>query len=165
MGYYDEIAGGYEELHRQEQEDKLKVILQELPFSLSPHMKLLDVGCGSGISMESWNCSKVGVDPSEELLKIALGKGLEVKQGHASKIPYEEEFDIVTSITALHHVDYPDDAAKEIARVCKEWLIVSYLKRANIMHREAILDALSVYFKKTKVIEHDKDVIYFFEKR
>jgi ubiquinone/menaquinone biosynthesis C-methylase UbiE len=165
MGYYDSIAKGYEELHRQEQEDKLKIIQQELPFSVSPDMKLLDVGCGSGISMEPWNCGVFGVDPSTELLKIATEKGLHVKQGDASNIPYDGPFDIVLSITALHHVDYPDDAAKEIARVCNSWLILSYLKKANIMHREAVLDALGEYFKKEKVIEQDKDVIYFFSKR
>ncbi len=166
MGYYDDTAKGYEELHREEQESKLHLILENLPFKLDPHMKLLDVGCGTGISLEPWTCEKVGVDPSPKLLAIAKSKGLTVSKASAEDLPFPDlSFDIVISLTALHHVDYPDDAAAELARVCKKWLIVSYLKKADVMHREQVLSALQEHFKKEMIVEHDKDVIYFFKKR
>ncbi|MFQ5620296.1 MAG: class I SAM-dependent methyltransferase [Candidatus Nanoarchaeia archaeon] len=166
MGYYDEIAPGYEELHRDEQEGKLRVILGNLPFELTSDMKLLDIGCGSGISMEPWDCEKVGIDPSPGLLEIAKKKGLNVKSGKPDELDFADgAFDIVTSITALHHIDYGDDIAKEFARVCKKWLIISYLKKAPVIPREVLLDAISEYFEKVKVLEHDKDVIYMFKRK
>ncbi len=166
MGYYDDIASGYEWLHREEQESKLAVILSNLPFALKPTLKLLDVGCGTGISLEPWLCKKKGIDPSAKLVSIAQAKGLDVVPGSSDKLPFKDlEFDIVTSITALHHVDDPEQVASEIARVCKSWLIVSYLRKADVHHRELVMRALSKHFVKEKVIEHDKDVIYFMKKK
>ena len=166
MGYYDEISPGYEALHREEQASKLNVILTNLPFKLTRNLRLLDIGCGSGISLEPWTCEKVGIDPSAQLVELARGKGFEVLQGMADDLPFSDnEFDIVIAITSLHHVDYPDDVAAEINRVCKRWLIVSYLKKASVTHREQVLGALLKYFVKEKVVEHEQDVIYFLKKK
>jgi ubiquinone/menaquinone biosynthesis C-methylase UbiE len=166
MDYYDDVAEGYEELHRDEQESKLKTIREQLPFKIEPFMKLLDVGCGTGISLEPWQCEKVGVDPSAKLLEKAKAKGFKVFKASAETLPFRDQsFDVVISLTALHHVDYPDDVALELYRVCKQWLIISYLKKADVVHREHLLSALGQYFKKEKVVEHDKDIIYFMSRR
>ena len=48
MNYYDKIAKGYEELHKEEQLKKIKLIKTIL--KVNPTDKLLDVGCGTGLT-------------------------------------------------------------------------------------------------------------------
>ena len=50
MNYYDEISEGYEELHKEEQEKKIELIKQHL--KVNPEEKLLDVGCGTGLTRQ-----------------------------------------------------------------------------------------------------------------
>jgi ubiquinone/menaquinone biosynthesis C-methylase UbiE len=46
--YYDAIAKGYDKLHKQEQQRKLKVILPHL--EIKPTDMFVDVGCGTGVA-------------------------------------------------------------------------------------------------------------------
>ena len=66
MNYYNEIAEGYNELHKEEQLNKLKIIKENIEINKTD--KLLDVGCGTGISSD-FDCNVYAIDPSEELLK------------------------------------------------------------------------------------------------
>ena len=50
MNYYDEISEGYEELHKEEQETKIKIIKDWLAPGFN--QKLLDVGCGTGLAAQ-----------------------------------------------------------------------------------------------------------------
>ena len=72
MNYYNNIAKGYEELHKEEQLKKLKAIKKYL--RINPEDKLLDVGCGTGLTTSCWNCKCYGIDPSKKLLEIAKKK-------------------------------------------------------------------------------------------
>src|SRR3989344_7044057 len=103
MNYYDEIAQGYEELHKEEQEKKIEIVKKHL--RLKPNYKLLDVGCGTGLTTMPWNCKRYGIDPSAKLLERAKGKDeIEYKLAFAEKIPYPDKyFDVVISITAIQN--------------------------------------------------------------
>jgi ubiquinone/menaquinone biosynthesis C-methylase UbiE len=75
MAYYDSISRGYDELHGEEQTAKLNLVKEH--YNPSSEDLVLDVGCGTGISM-GFDCRMVGVDPSLGLLKIAKAKGKRV---------------------------------------------------------------------------------------
>ena len=94
---------------------------------------ILDVGCGTGFSMQEIQDSgfKVkGIDISQPMLDIAKKKGLMVKKADFRKIPYKDNgFDAIISISALQWVhgksyneivDYYSDTASEFKRVLKK---------------------------------------------
>ena len=158
MNYYDEIAKGYEELHKEEQLKKLKIIKKYLKVSKSN--KLLDVGCGTGLTTSPWRCKKYGIDPAENLLKKArLKDKIIYKKAVAEKLPFKNNFfDIVISITAIQNFDNIEKALKEIKRVGKNKFILSFLKKSK---KKQIIDKLiKKHFKIREIIEEEKDLIY-----
>ena len=99
MDYYGFIANGYNELHSEEQLNKLLIIKNSI--KISKNTKILDVGCGTGISSQ-FDCFVVGIDPSMSLLK--LNKNSKKIIGLAEGLPFKEDsFDYVVSVTSLHN--------------------------------------------------------------
>ena len=86
-------------------------------------IKILDVGCGTGANLEllSEFGDAQGVDVSTDALTFCRARGLvNVKQGEAERLPYhDEEFDLVTGLDVVEHLD--DDLAglKEMHRVLR----------------------------------------------
>ncbi len=156
MNYYDEISAGYEQLHGEEQLRKAKIILQNLEVKKTD--KLLDVGCGTAFYLSLFPCKKTGIDPSKELLKQA---NIPVIQGKAEALPFpDNSFDIVISLTAIHHAD-PKKAVAEMFRVAKRDLVISVLRKAaNFKEIEKEILKLNV----RKRIEEAHDVIFFARK-
>jgi len=157
--YYDEIAQGYEELHKEEQLKKIGIIKKEL--KVKPSDKLLDVGCGTGLTTEPWDCRRYGVDPSKKLLERARDKkNIEYKLAPAENIPYEDSFfDVVISITAIQNFDDISKGLKEIKRVGKGRFVLSFLKKSS--KNEFIQEKIKELFKVGKIIEEEKDLIFF----
>src|SRR3989344_6431413 len=101
MNYYDKIAKGYEELHKEEQLKKIKLIKTIL--KVNPTDKLLDVGCGTGLTTTPWKCKRYGIDPSKKLLERAKQKEKVVyKLASVEKIPFKDNF-LEGSIPYLLH--------------------------------------------------------------
>ena len=154
MNYYDEIASGYDELHGAEQRKKVTLIREKLSELGIEFSSLLDVGCGTGISLEGWDCYKKGIDPSEELIKKALEKGFDVQVASAEKIPFaDNSFDLVICLTAAHH--FGEEGLKEIKRVGRKYFVFSFLKKADVESFRK-----SFPFKIIKEIDEEKDVIF-----
>ena len=62
---YRHISKSYNELYREEQLNKLKIIKENIKI-IPP---LLDIGCGTGISTDFFKVKSVGVDNCREMLK------------------------------------------------------------------------------------------------
>ncbi len=88
---------------------------------------ILDVGCGGGLltnalGLEGLNVT--GVDISPECLDVArqhdLTRNITYLVANAYQLPFlEDQFDVVTAMDFLEHVERPDLIIEEIARVLK----------------------------------------------
>ena len=158
MGYYDDIAEGYEELHKEEQLRKVATIKKFV--TCNPTDKLLDVGCGTGLTTEPWDCTLYGIDPASKLIERARQKDkIEYKVAPAENIPYPEKyFDWVVSITAIQNFSDIKQGLSEIKRVGRTNFILSYLKRSP--KSEMIEKLINQLFKVKLRIEEEKDIIF-----
>lgn len=159
MTYYDEISEGYEELHKEEQEKKIAVIKKHLKVKKTD--KLLDVGCGTGLTTKPWDCKRYGIDPSKKLLEKAGQKEIiNYKLASAESIPYKDHFfDIVISITAVQNFNDIEKGLKEIKRVGRDKFVLSFLKKSD--KKEFIEKKIKELFNINMTIEQEKDIIYF----
>ncbi len=151
---YAKLAKGYNELYKDEQIEKLEEIKKHL--KIKPTDKLLDVGCGTGISTTFFSCQTTGVDPCKEMIEQGEGN---LVQAPAEKLPFKDNsFDIVLSVTALHHTDIKQ-AIKEIKRVAKPTaqIALTVLNKAN--NFQEIKNEITKAFK-TKKIESKKDTMF-----
>lgn len=153
MTYYDELARGYDELHREEQVRKLRIIQHELP--IAEEDAVLDVGCGTGVSAILPG-TITGIDPAEKLARQAPFKAI---VGRAEELPFPDgSFDVIVCVTAIHHVDDVPRALREMARVGKDRFGFSVLKRAA---RFAEIErAICGQFSVVKTIDEGTDVIF-----
>ncbi len=158
--YYDSISEGYEELHKDEQEAKLRLIKANISVKASD--KLLDVGCGTGITSQfsEYGCFVVGADPSIKLLQKAEKNGLKNRVcAEAEHLPFKDDsFDIVISVTAIQNFHDIEKSLKEIRRVGKDRFALSFLKRSS--KKDIITENIKKLFKVVKEIEEEKDIIF-----
>lgn len=161
MDYYDEISQGYEKLHKEEQLNKLSIVKKYIkPKS---NEKLLDVGCGTGISSD-FNCIVYGIDSSEELISILKRNERNVISciGYAEDLPYDDNFfDYVISLTAIQNFNDIEKGLMEMKRVGKSCFIVTFLK--NSPKKELILNSIKNIFGEYKLVEEAKDLIVFIQ--
>ncbi len=156
--YYDTIAPAYDELHLEEQTKKLEIIKKEL--QITKETKLLDVGCGSGISSQ-FECDVTGIDPSEELVKLAEKRipSAQFMVENAESLPFEDKsFDTVISLTAIQNFSDIRKGLEEIKRVGKKQFALSFLKKSE--KAEEIEKLIKEIFPKVKKIEEEKDTIF-----
>lgn len=153
MNYYNEISKGYEELHKEEQLEKIKIIKDNI--TIKPKELLLDVGCGTGLTTQ-WKCKTYGIDPAIKLLK--KGKKAHYINSKAENLPFKDkQFDWVISITAIQNFSNIPKALKEIKRVGKKNFVLTFLKKSK--KRKQIETNIKKLFKIKKTIEQDKDII------
>lgn len=162
MTYYDTIAPGYDALHKEEQLKKLALVLAHLDEL--PAGDLLDVGCGTGFSLDSIaettdrNCT--GVDPSKGM--IARYKGMQtIMQAAAEQLPFPDQtFAGVVSLTAVQNFTSIAGGLAEIVRVTKQHgkIIITCLKKSAKLKEvsEALADLTTVL----DMIEEEKDLIF-----
>jgi ubiquinone/menaquinone biosynthesis C-methylase UbiE len=157
MHYYAQISSGYEELHKDEQLGKLRLVMQRMPYQKTD--KVLDVGCGTGLSTMLFSCQKFGVDPTFELLEQAK-KRMPVVQGMGEHLPFKDNsFDIVVCLTALHNFTDPQRGLLEMKRVGTGKFAISILKRAR--NFDALMKMVAATFKVKEMLEDPKDIILF----
>ncbi len=114
---------------------------------LSPEkgQRILDIGCGTGISLEPLMDKKLnltGLDPSPYMLDIAskrLGNRVDLHRGSAEDLPFDDnEFDSAFIFTSLEFTERPAKAIEEACRVAKDTVILCVLNRyapLNVVRR------------------------------
>ncbi len=156
MNYYNSISRSYNKLHKEEQLSKIRLIKDNLEIKKKDF--LLDVGCGTGIFADEFNCIKIGIDPSIEMLN--QGKNAFYIQAYAENLPFKDSsFDTVISVTAIHNFKDIKKGLEEIKRVSRKNIALSILKRSAKINE--IKDSIQKLFMITKTIEENQDIIFF----
>lgn len=137
MMFDEEMAGTYDDWLRTPSGRYVKGQETRLIMDLlTPRQgeTVLDVGCGTGehlLLFRERGCTVAGIDPSAPLLAVAgdkLGRQATLRTGQAEDIPFDDnEFDIVTLITALEFADNPRKAIQEAIRVCRGRIFLGVL--------------------------------------
>jgi len=106
------------------QEDLTNIALDLSNFSKNKEISILDIGCGTGFSLdflkENGFLSLKGIDPSKEMINIAKSKKHDVKLGgfqELSKI--HEKYDLILSISALQWI-ISNKQEREIKNIIKK---------------------------------------------
>ena len=102
--------------------------------------RLLDVGCGTGDHLWLFRrkgCDVTGLDASAPMLEQArrkLGAKADFYLGAAEDLPFSDnEFDIVTLITALEFTADPEQALREAIRVCRGRVFIGVLNKFSCL--------------------------------
>ena len=110
---------------------------------IKPGVKLLDVGCGMGASVEylikNFDIQAKGIDPSEVMLDLGHGRNpkLPILFGCAERIPFpDKSMEVVLSECSLSQVADVDKALQEFSRILEEegLLIISdmYIRQQEV---------------------------------
>lgn len=164
MNYYDGIATGYNELHEEEQRKKLAIIIP-----LIEEGPVLDVGCGTGFSLDSIHEATgktcAGIEPSAGM--IAQYKGThELLRAPAEDIPFpDEQFATCISVTAIQNFKDIPLGVEEMRRVTKKRgrLIISCLKKSPKIRY--VTETLSELLDIIDIIEEEKDIIFLCKRK
>src|SRR3989344_8245265 len=148
MTYYQETAKGYEELHKEEQLNKLRIIRGHVRVP----GKVLDIGCGPFWSADFFD-DIIGIDPAFT--------GKDIIRASAEKMPFPDKtFDTILCVTAIHHFKL-DAAILEMKRVAKKnaQLVITVLKKSPKFNN--IVKILNVEFVLEKKVDQQQDEVYF----
>ena len=141
MGYIFDFkdAGNYDAwLDQDKNRYCLDLEIKLLLDLLSPQngQRILDIGCGTGISLEpllNKGLNLTGIDPSLYMLDIAskkFGDKVALHRGSAEDLPFDDnEFDSAFFFTSLEFTERPGKAIEEACRVAKDTLVICVLNR------------------------------------
>ena len=124
---YNQVARRYDEeaLRQRPADPKLIEFCAARGASEGEGVRMLDVGCGTGIQLLA-NLAQLprlracGLDLHEEMLEVARAKtaGIEWLRGDASSLPFADaEFAYVSAQLCFHHFQDKERALSEAARV------------------------------------------------
>jgi ubiquinone/menaquinone biosynthesis C-methylase UbiE len=84
---------------------------------------ILDIGCGTGGNLAALRDAlgatrAVGLDRNDECVEVARGRGLEIVRGEGASLQFADgEFDFVSALDVLEHLEDEVAGAREIGRV------------------------------------------------
>jgi len=96
----------------------------ELFLNENRDLKILDVGCGTGIVIEKLKKygEVFGLDKSDSAIEFCKKRGLQnIVSGYATELPFNNDtFNLVTALDVLEHIGEDNKALSEIKRVLKK---------------------------------------------
>nr|WP_320190431.1 class I SAM-dependent methyltransferase [uncultured Desulfobacter sp.] len=109
----------------------LEIELISALINPQPGKRLLDIGCGTGLSLEPFmdrGMNLTGIDPSPYMLDKAaerLGQKVDLHRGTAEELPFEDNaFDTALLFFSLEFSDRPAKAIEEACRVAREQVVI-----------------------------------------
>ena len=145
---YKLLSKNYNELHKEEQIRKAKLIVRLLNIKKE---KVLDIGCGTALYSNLFK-DYIGIDNCKEMLEKSSSK---VLLGEAENLPFpDKSFEVVISITAIQNFNNIPKAINEIKRVSKNKIAISILKKSKK------LELVKKLLKDFEIFEEEKDLIF-----
>src|SRR5208282_6472487 len=124
---YSDLAIIYDSIFGRMFVDSEHAVIDSL--KLRPNQRVLEVGVGTGISLDAYPgyVHVVGIDPSADMLAVAIKKTrenrwnhIDLREGDALNLDFpDNSFDWVTSFHVMTVVPDPPRMMKEMVRVCK----------------------------------------------
>jgi 2-polyprenyl-3-methyl-5-hydroxy-6-metoxy-1,4-benzoquinol methylase len=144
-----------------------KDILKHSLAKMKPSGKkpaLLDIGSGVGTMLQAATESgyqPVGVELSADLVKVAVGKGFTVINKNVSELSLNEQFDTITMMDIIEHLESPKEILRELKPLLKsDGLLVVYtpnhnsliVKIADLMYKTGIKSPIENIFACTHTV-------------
>jgi len=121
-----ELSGAFKKIQESMAADALSI------SNFKPESKVLDLGCGTGFSLNVLKKSGMktfGVDISLEMLKYAKKKSFAVALADMKSLPFKDEsFDNLISISAIQWAEASEyeEIIREIRRVIKNEAVIQF---------------------------------------
>ncbi len=109
LDHYASMEDSEYEATRQQRALQFARLLSKIP-AVAPGKRLLDIGAGSGILVEEARkrgCEAIGIEPSVYLASAARQRDLPVIEGSFPNDAIAGQFDVITLIDVIEHVDNP----------------------------------------------------------
>ncbi len=119
--FYEDLRDEEYENTRNERKLQEKKVIEKIAH-FKPSGRLLDIGAGSGIMVETAlekGYGAEGVEPSKWLQELAQKHGLPVHQGVFPHSSVKGEFDIIACIDVIEHVVDPAELLQAMAKQLK----------------------------------------------
>ncbi len=113
---------------------------------------VLDIGCGCGKFLKLWKdvgaSTVVGMDFSKSMLGQAKQKSNFLLMGDAFKIPFKDNsFDLVTCIGVANYYRNVEALLKEISRVSRNGIIITFPKNSLIGKIYARVSKIPIFLR------------------
>ena len=112
--------------------------LRKITKDINDGANILDVGCGSGFSIEKIlpkNFNVYGIDTTEEVISYAkkMRPDYHFQVGHAESLPFEDNFfDAIFYLDVIEHLKDPFLSLKEARRVLRpEGIVIILVAKEN----------------------------------
>jgi SAM-dependent methyltransferase len=145
MGYVFEFsdAVAYENWLKQDRNQAIIRLEHRLMLELIQPVvgeSLVDIGCGTGASLEPFlgkGVSLTGVEPSSYMLDYAqkkIGQKADFHQAHAEDLPFDDNsFNYAVLCLVLEFCENPGKALEEACRVTKDGVFIGILNKYALM--------------------------------
>lgn len=182
--FHDFEADSYDQMHNDMKEslqEQINLLIDDLIIqkdTIASNLRLLDVGCGTGLSTQILLNSKLGnhideitlLDTSPNMLKFAEKKAQLWNKKYTIKNNYiaslDEKFDVIMICSVLHHIPELEVFLSKINEILNQGGILIHLQDPNgdYLNDKIYLDRL-LDFKNQTSKNQNKTIFSYFPKK